>query len=110
MPGKVRHLRQIAELVGHQRHNERLRVVRGDVLDAAAVRLAVTGHDAVVSALGHSSRTSAMLYPATTHIVAAMAVSGVRRLIWVSSHGVGDSRGRSGVLFERLLVSCVQRA
>jgi hypothetical protein len=31
-------------------------------------------------------------------------------LVWVSSHGVGDSRGRSGVVFERLLISLMLRA
>jgi putative NADH-flavin reductase len=87
-----------------------LRVLCGDVLDAAAARASVSGQDAVLSALGHSSRKSPMLYPAATHIVAGMIEAGVRRLVWVSSHGVGDSRGRSGVVFERLLIPLMLRA
>jgi putative NADH-flavin reductase len=91
------------------RHDQ-LRVVCGDALDPAAVHTAMIGHDAVVSALGHSSRASAMLYPAATYIVTAMAECGSRRLVWVSSHGIGDSQGRSGPLFERLLVPLMLRA
>ena len=39
-----------------------------------------------------------------------MKAAGVSRLIWISSHGVGDSRGRSGFLFERVFVPLRLRA
>ncbi len=75
-----------------------LREATGDVLDPGSVGAAMPGHDAVISALGHSSPSSAghNLYPGASHIISAMQTAGVGRLIWISSHGVGDARGHSG--------------
>jgi uncharacterized protein YbjT (DUF2867 family) len=39
-----------------------------------------------------------------------MKAAGVSRLIWISSHGVGDSAGHSGLLFERIVVPLRLRA
>lgn len=52
----------------------RLREFTGDVLDASAVAAAVAGHDAVISALGHSqpSPHGHDLHPGASHILAAM--------------------------------------
>jgi putative NADH-flavin reductase len=38
------------------------------------------------------------------------AVEGVSRLVWVSAHGVGDSRGDSGLVFEHVLRPLLWRA
>jgi len=90
----------------------RLREMAGDVLDASSVAAAVPGHDAVISALGHSRPSPAGpdLHPGTAHIIAAMQAAQVSRLIWISSHGVGDARGHSGFLFERIFVPWRLRA
>jgi putative NADH-flavin reductase len=89
-----------------------LREVTGDVLDATSVDAAVPGHDAVISALGHSSPSPGGrdLHPGTSRIAGAMKAAGASRLIWISSHGVGDSRGRSGFVFERVFVPLLLRA
>jgi hypothetical protein len=87
-----------------------LREMTGDVLDHDAVAAAIAGHDAVISALGQASRSPQDLYPGTAHIIEAMKAAGVTRLIWISSHGVGDSRGRSGFLFEQVFVPLRLRA
>jgi putative NADH-flavin reductase len=89
-----------------------LREVAGDVLDAEPVAAAVPGHDAVISALGQAKPSPAGhdLHPGTAHIIAAMRAAGVSRLIWISSHGVGDARGRSGFVFERIFVPWRLRA
>jgi putative NADH-flavin reductase len=89
-----------------------LQQVTGDVLDPASVAAAMPGHDAVISALGHSSPSAAgrSLYPGACHIISAMQTAGVSRLIWISSHGVGDARGRSGFVFERIFVPLRLRA
>ena len=89
-----------------------LREVTGDVLDMHAVRAAVPGHDAVISALGQSrpSPKGQDLHPGASHIIAAMKAAQVSRLIWISSHGVGDSQGHSGFLFERIFVPLRLRA
>ncbi len=88
------------------------REVTGDVLDARAVAAAVPGHDAVISALGHSRPSPAGhdLHPGASHIIEAMKAARVSRLIWISSHGVGDSRGHSGFVFERIVVPLRLRA
>jgi putative NADH-flavin reductase len=78
-------------------------VVRGDPLDAAFVDRAVTGKDAVVTALGIRLRRgrnpfSSLVSPATllsqsaSHMLAAMKRHGVSRISMVSGAGVGDSR------------------
>ncbi len=89
-----------------------LRELTGDVLDARAVAAAAPGHDAVISALGHSRPSPAGqdLHPGASHIIEAMRAAGAGRLIWISSHGVGDSRGHSGFLFERVFVPLRLRA
>jgi putative NADH-flavin reductase len=75
----------------------------GDVLDAAAVTDAIRGHDAVLSALGTRPwRHVDICSGATPVILAAMAATGVRRIVVVSSQGVGDSKlgllGKVGAL------------
>lgn len=67
-----------------------LTVVRGDITDAAAVERAVAGHDVVLSALG-TRGGPAVLPEGTRHILAAMRAHGIRRSLWVSSFGAGDS-------------------
>jgi uncharacterized protein YbjT (DUF2867 family) len=69
----------------------------GDALNAEDVNRAIApGLDAVVSALGIYQRMPGhdTLTQATNSILAAMKVSGPRRLICISSLGVGDSRGQ----------------
>ncbi len=76
----------------------------GDVLDAAAVSAAVAGHDAVISALGTREGDDWILPQATAHICAAMRQHTVRRLICVSTLGVGESRAQLGPTFAVLAV------
>jgi hypothetical protein len=42
-------------------------------------------------------------HPAVGHLAEAMKVHGMSRLVWVGAHGVGDSRGGSGLELERVL-------
>lgn len=62
----------------------RVRVVEGDVLDAAALTAAMRGHDVV-----YANLAGPMARMAET-VVAAMHATGVRRLIFVSSMGIYD--------------------
>lgn len=63
-------------------------VVRGDATDPAAVRAAVDGADAVLSALGpRGAKTQGLLGAAAANMVAAMDKTGARRLICVSASG-----------------------
>jgi putative NADH-flavin reductase len=65
-----------------------LNVVRADIRDLDSVRAAVTGHDAVVSAIGPAGRKADGLYSSGARaLVAAMVTSGVGRLVTISSSG-----------------------
>lgn len=90
--------------------HERVTTVQGDVTDAAAVRDAVPGHDAVLCAIGAPAlaRTTVRT-DGTRHIVAAMADAGVRRLVCQSSLGVGDSLAVPMPLYVKLFFPVVLR-
>ncbi len=71
---------------------DRLTVQVGDVLDLDAVRAAIPGHDAVLSCIGAPPSSKAGIRGrGTAVILAAMADTGVRRLVSQSTHGIGAS-------------------
>jgi putative NADH-flavin reductase len=72
--------------------HDSLQVVRGDVLDPAAVEKAVAGQEAVLSTIGAGAGRTTLRQDGTRNIVEAMEKAGVRRLVCLSSLGVGDSR------------------
>ena len=77
-----------------------VRVLEGNVADAAAVAAAVPGHDAVISALGVSAplKHDPDVIDGVRHIVQSMAEYGVRRFIYVSFIGVRESRHAVGFI------------
>ena len=84
----------------------RLRVVGGSVADDTAL-LAETmrGQDVVISALGKGMtlKSEGLIERSVPPILAAMRASGVRRLIFTSAIGVGDTL-RDAPLFSRLMI------
>ena len=84
-----------------------LDVVTANVLDPAAITPAVTGRDAVISALGPVGRgPSTICRDGTRGIVTAMAAAGARRLVVVSNSGMhteGDSFF-TGRIFKPVLI------
>jgi putative NADH-flavin reductase len=84
-----------------QTKNERLRVVRGDVLDYPSLESAVKGHDAVLCALGHKQffRPTRILSEGTINLLRAMNAQGVRRLVCETALGIGSSAGRMGLYY-----------
>jgi putative NADH-flavin reductase len=83
----------------------KLRKLKGDALDAAAVREAVKGQDAVIDAIGLSTSTApkrggnvpkgqgtTLFSVSAQHLVDAMKAEGVKRLIAMSNIGVGETR------------------
>jgi putative NADH-flavin reductase len=85
--------------------HDRLRVVKGDVLDASSLDDAVEGQDAVLSALGNRGDRSSpgFLGDGIANVITAMDRSGVRRLVAVSAFGAGESRGQGGFLFNNVI-------
>ncbi len=74
--------------------HERLRLVAGDIGDAAKVAEAVVGQDAVISALGTNRPAFNAMTSGARHIVGAMERHGVRRLVTLTGAGVPDSHDR----------------
>ena len=84
--------------------------VQGDATDAAAVERAVQGQDAVISALGRPDfRPTTMLSDAAKACVAAMEKHRVKRLVYLSAFGVGDSRARVGFLSDKVFIPLIVR-
>ncbi|MDQ3345944.1 MAG: NAD(P)H-binding protein [Chloroflexota bacterium] len=69
---------------------DRLQVIKGDLTDAAAVASAMTGTDAVISAIGSSPDRAQLDAPATAVrlILAAMGSAGVRRFVGLAGGAV----------------------
>ena len=89
-----------------QLDDPRLRVAAGQVTAGqATVTAAVDGHDAVISALGSAQTLRGMRSPtiisqATPVIIQAMTETGVGRLVFLSSLGVGDSYAQAPPLLK----------
>ena len=80
-----------------------LAVVQGDGQDKDAVRKAMPGHDVVISALGTRGGPP-MLPEITRNILDAMAEHGIRRSLWVSSFGAGDSINQMSWVSQTVIV------
>ena len=93
----VRDPTKLSEQVGLTR-------IVGDVLDPEATQRCVEGTDAVIGVLGsrHGSREPVEAV-GTGRILEAMQSLGVRRLIAVTSLGVGDSRAQINPLFRVIM-------
>jgi len=93
--------------------NDRLHVITGSVPDnPQAVADAVRGKDAVISALGvgQSFKPRGLIARSAPVIVSAMERQGVRRLIFISALGVGDTAGDLPIamrIFQRLLLRAI---
>lgn len=88
------------------------RVVVGDALDEVALRRALKGRDAVVSALGTPAspfRDVTLLSSATRVLVDAMKAEKISRLVAITGIGAGDSAGHGGFLFDRLIFPLLLR-
>jgi putative NADH-flavin reductase len=71
--------------------------VAGDFHDAASVRSAVAGHDAVIICASPTSFSAIKEKPdyfsrGTKYCIDAMKEQGVKRLVILSAHGVGESK------------------
>lgn len=89
--------------------HERLRVVKGDILDYPIVEDAMRDQDAVLCALGHKQffLPTRILSGGTANILRAMEIVGVRRLVCETSLGIGNSVGRLGLLYTLFIVPVI---
>lgn len=88
------------------------RLVTGDARDANALRTALKGQDAVISALGTPAspfREVTLLSSATRALVEAMKAEQISRLVAITGIGAGDSRGHGGFAFDHLIYPLLLR-
>ena len=74
-------------------NHEKLTVIKGDALDKDVVQKALQGQDAVLSALGKgkSLKSSDLILNAMSILIPAMNATGVKRLVFLSAFGVGET-------------------
>jgi putative NADH-flavin reductase len=79
----------------------RLTVITGNVLTPADVNETLTGADAVICTLGNTrNNPEQVVSNGTRNIISAMQLNAIRRLIVVSSLGVGDSKDQVPFFFK----------
>jgi putative NADH-flavin reductase len=82
-------------------------VRQGQPTSEVDVTAAVAGNDAVLSALGPRQGSDPVCVGAAQAVIAAMKKQGVKRLIWLSAGGVGDSAPqiiRASFVFGRIVM------
>ena len=74
-------------------NHERLTVVKGSVLEKDVLEKALDGKDAVLSALGvgKSLKSKDLIFNAVRTIIPAMNEKNVKRLVFLSAFGVGET-------------------
>lgn len=80
-----------------------LTTVRGDVLDRSAVDSCLKGTDAAICVLGSRVGSEPIEAHGTRSILDSMQTQGVRRLIAITSLGVGDSRQQVPFFFRIMM-------
>lgn len=88
---------------------EGLTLIQGNVLDQAAVNRCMEGAGAVICCLGSRHGEEPIEDRGTERILIAMGALGVRRLIAVSSLGVGDSVDQVAPLFRLIMRLALKR-
>lgn len=86
--------------------NPNLVVVKGNVLVPESLERSFSGHDIVISALGHKKffiKTS-ILSRGTRHIMQAMQKNQIRRFICITSLGINDSRFKLGLYYTLFVI------
>ena len=83
-----------------------VRVVAGDATDQASVNKAMAGQDAVIDTIGGKApyRKTTLERSIAGTVVAAMKANGARRVIVISSFGVGDSADQASWFVEHVIV------
>lgn len=85
--------------------HQNLTIICGDVFNLSDVERAVTGQDAVLSALGNPTlKVDNTTSEGTRNIVTAMKATGVKRFVCETSLGVGDSREQAGFIFSKIII------
>lgn len=91
--------------------DENLTTIQGDVLDAEVVGRVIQGTDAVIVSLGSTSNNPEFVVSQGTSVILdAMERQSVKRLLVVSSLGVGDSKDQIPFAFRILMKTVLRKA
>ena len=84
--------------------DSRLRIVRGDILDAASAAAAIAGQDAVCVCVGipPTRKPVNVFSRGIERVLAAMDRGLHQQLIAVTGIGAGDSKGHGGFFYDRV--------
>lgn len=94
--------------LSHQ--NPNLSLITGDVLDPAAVAQTLAGADAAIVSLGNTANNPDWIVSNGTHvIIEAMKPRGPRRLVVITSLGVGDSKDQVPFAFKMLMKTVIKK-
>jgi len=88
--------------------DQRLTVAKGDVMDPASIEQVMPGQDFVLSALGAGAK-GGVRATGTRNIIKAMRKCGVRRLVSLSSLGVGKSRANLDFFWKYIMFGLLLR-
>ena len=90
---------------------ERLKIIKGDILDSDSVALAMAGQDAVCCTIGVKIPwiRVTVFSEGTKNLLQAMEGSGVKRLVCVTGIGAGDSKGHGGFLYDSIILPFLLR-
>jgi len=90
---------------------DRITIFQGDATSVDDVARAAEGQDAVIAALGRGSslRPEGLFTGSARAVVEAMTRAGVKRLVWLSSYGVGETI-RTASPLQRLMYRTVLRS
>lgn len=82
----------------------RLTVIKGDILDAASVKAAVVGRDAICVCIGipPTRKPVSVFSRGTQCVLDAIGQDSSQKLIVVTGIGAGDSKGHGGFLYDRI--------
>jgi putative NADH-flavin reductase len=92
--------------------HDRLRKLRGDILNAESVSGAMAGQNAVCCAIGVRTpwEQPGVFSKGTQRLLQAMKSNALRRLICVTGIGAGDSKGHGGFLYDRVFLPLLLRS
>jgi len=91
--------------------HERLKIMKGDILDSDPVARAMAGQEAVCCTIGVKVPwiRVTVFSEGTNNLLQAMKKTGVNRLVCVTGIGAGDSKGHGGFLYDFLFLPTLLR-
>ena len=84
--------------------DEKIKMIKGDILDRVSVDVAMEGQDAICCCIGigPTRKPVTVFSDGMKNVLSSMKVHGIRKLITVTGVGAGDSRNHGGFLYDKI--------